>query len=35
VLLGVHPFRCAMRLRRAPLAAGRRMLMTVEEESSV
>src|SRR6202167_4767717 len=28
--LGVHPWRFAMRLRRLPLAAGRRMLMTVE-----
>src|SRR5579863_10667628 len=28
--LGVHPWRFAMRLRRFPLSAGRRMLMTVE-----
>src|SRR5258708_25538055 len=28
--LAVHPWRFAMRLRRFPLAAGRRMLMTVE-----
>src|SRR6266851_4991054 len=28
--LAVHPWRFAMRLRRFPLAAGRRMLMTIE-----
>jgi hypothetical protein len=28
--LGVHPWRFAMRLRRFPLSAGRRMLMTIE-----
>jgi hypothetical protein len=28
--LGVHPCRFAMRLRRFPLSAGRRMLMTIE-----
>jgi hypothetical protein len=30
VSLGVHPCRFAMRLRRLPLSAGRRMLMTIE-----
>src|SRR5271157_355889 len=29
--LAVHPCRLAMRLRRFPLSAGRRMLMTIEE----
>jgi hypothetical protein len=28
--LGVHPCRFAMRLRRFPLSAGSRMLMTIE-----